>query len=179
METFQLVPHPAHPPQAIRAMEAKVIGRDRSWLRLRWRLDGSGRINVPPFAGKGRADGLWRTTCFELFLQPLGGNAYCEFNMSPSERWNAYDFAGWREGMQERPMPREPECTMRQGSSFAIFDVAIPVAGLPRAECAMSMTAVIEEEGGTLSYWAMGHGSDMPDFHAPACFGATLAAPAD
>ncbi|WP_421991362.1 DOMON-like domain-containing protein [Qipengyuania sp.] len=177
METYRLHPHSAHPPLAVAKVESRVIGRDDNWLRLRWRIEGSGRLVVPPFAGKGRADSLWQTTCFELFLQPDGGQAYCEFNLSPSERWNAYDFTARREGMTERPMPREPGCTMRLGSSFAIFDSSIPTAGLPQEDCAMAPTCVIEEIGGHKSYWALAHGGEQPDFHDPACFTARLAAP--
>ena len=132
---------------------------------------------MPPFAGKGRADELWQTTCFELFVKPDGGEAYCEFNLSPSERWAAYDFTSTREGMTNRPSPREPECTMRQGSSFAIFDAAIPAAALPGGQCAAGLTCVIEEEGGIKSFWALVHPQDEPDFHDPACFTARLAAP--
>jgi hypothetical protein len=177
LQTHLLVPHPDHPPVAVTRVEARVTGRDQNWLRVRWRIEGSQSLVVPPFAGKGRAEGLWRTTCFELFLKPLGGEAYCELNLSPSERWNAYDFDAWRAGMRERPFPREPECTMRQGSSFAIFDAAIPAAGLPASDCAMGLAAVIEEAGDTMSYWALAHPEDKPDFHAPACFAAALPAP--
>lgn len=178
MQTYPLAPHPSHPPASITKVEARIIGADASWLRVRWRIEGTQQLVVPPFAGKGRADELWRTTCFELFLKPSGGEAYCELNLSPSERWNVYDFDGYREGMRERPFPREPECTLRLGSSFAIFDAAIPAAGLPSAECAMGLCAVLEEQGGTKSYWAMAHPDTEPDFHAPACFAAELAAPA-
>ena len=177
MEMYRLVPHQAHPPLAITSIEARVIGRDTNWLRLRWRIEGTGRLVVPKFAGKGRADGLWQTTCFEVFLQPKGGEPYCEFNLSPSERWNAYDFQSRREGMAERPVQREPVCTMRMGSSFAIFDAAIPGAALPQAHCAMGLTSVIEEEDGHKSYWALAHHETKPDFHDPACFTARLAPP--
>ena len=178
MQTYPLAFHPDHPPLAAAGVEARIIGHDANWLRVRWRIEGSQSLVVPPFAGKGRADGLWQTTCFELFLKPQGEPAYLELNLSPSERWNAYDFAAYRWGMAERPFPREPECTLRLGSSFAIFDAAIPVGGLPAAACAMGLSAVIEERGGTTSYWALAHPDAKPDFHAPACFAATLAAPA-
>ncbi len=177
METYRLQPHPAHPPRGVSGIEARVIGQDANWLRLRWRIDGSQRLSLPPFAGKGRADGLWQTTCFELFLRPDGGEAYCEYNLSPSERWNAYEFTGRRAGMAERAMPRDPVCTMRPGSSFAIFDASLPTAGLPGEDCAMALTCVIEEEGGRKSFWALAHGGDQPDFHDPSCFTARLAAP--
>lgn len=174
---YALQPHPEHPPLAVGGIEARIIGRDASWLRVRWRIEGSQQLVVPPFAGKGRADELWQTTCFELFLKPEDSVPYVEINLSPSERWNAYDFEAYRWGMAERPFPREPECTMRLGSSFAIFDAAIPVTGLPDVECAMGLSAVIEEQGGTKSYWALAHPDAKPDFHAPACFAATLPAP--
>ena len=177
MQTHLLAPHPGHPPSTVSSVEARIIGRDENWLRVRWRIEGSQQLVVPPFAGKGRTDDLWRTTCFELYLKPHGGEAYCELNLSPSERWNAYDFDGYRGGMRERPFPHEPECTMRQGSSFAIFDAAIPVAGLPKEDCAMGLSAILEEKGGVLSYWALAHGGEKPDFHAPACFAAELPAP--
>lgn len=177
METYRLHPHAAHPPRAVTAVEARVFGQDAHWLQLRWRIEGSQDLVLPPFAGRGRADGLWQTTCFELFLMPAGGPAYSEVNLSPSERWNAYDFADRREGMRERPLPRDPACTIRPGSRFAIFDAAIPRAGLPAGECAMGLTCVLEESGGTKSFWALNHGADAPDFHDPACFTARLAAP--
>jgi hypothetical protein len=41
----------------------------------------------------------------------------------------------------------------------------------------MGLAAVIEEAGGTLSYWALAHSEDKPDFHASACFAAALPAP--
>ncbi len=178
MQTYQLEYHPAFPPSAVKTIEARIIGADDAWLRVRWRLEGSDRLIVPPFAGKGRADGLWQTTCFELFLQPDGGPSYCEFNLSPSERWNIYDLDGYRAGLRERPAPHEPQCTMRQGSSFAIFDAAIPMAAIPQAESAMGLCAVIEEQGGVKSYWALKHRAAEPDFHDAACFAARLAAPA-
>lgn len=169
--------HPAHPPVSVRGIEARIIGCDAQWLRARWRILGVSSLVVPAFAGRGRADELWKTTCFELFLQVPGSDAYVEINLSPSERWNAYDFTGRREGMTERAMPREPDCTMRLGTDMAIFDAAIPVTGLPPAPWRLGFTAVIEEEGGVKSYWALQHGGDAPDFHDPACFVLELAAP--
>lgn len=173
----ELVFHPAHPPLAVRSVEARIIGHDAQWLRARWKIMGAAKLAVPPFAGKGRADGLWQTTCFELFLQPGPGPDYVEINLSPSERWNVYDFAAPREGMTERPMPREPECTMRLGTDLAIFDAAIPAAGLPQGPWRCGFTAVIEEQPGTKSYWSLVHGGEVPDFHDPACFTAAIAAP--
>ena len=154
-----------------------MIGFDADWLRVRWRIEGAQDLVVPPFAGRGRADELWKTTCFELFLRPVGGDAYVELNLSPSERWAAYDFTEYRDGMSERPASREPDCTIRQGSSFAIFDAAIPRDILPAFPAAANFTAVIEEHGGVKSFWALAHPAEKPDFHDAACFNAELAPP--
>lgn len=175
--TASLVAHPDHPPRAVTGIGTRIIGLDENWLRVRWRIEGAGSLVLPPFAGRGRADELWKTTCFELFLREPDAGPYIEFNLSPSERWAAYVLGAYREAMSARPMPREPQCTIRQGSSFAIFDAAIPSPGLPGRPWQLGLSAVIEEEGGVLSYWALAHPDGPPDFHHSACFAATLEAP--
>ncbi len=176
MQNYPLTAHPAHPPLEVKSVEARIIGMDENWLRLRWRIEQSGKVVFPPFAGKGRADDLWKTTCFEAFFRPGSGSAYVELNLSPSERWAAFDFASYRQGMEERPFPREPVCTIRAGQNMAIFDAVIPLAGLPDGECDLGLSAVIEEEGGRLSYWALSHPDKKPDFHDLACFTARIGA---
>lgn len=177
LEMFELACHRDHPASSVRAIQARIVGIDSHWLTLRWRIEGAGTLVVPVFAGKRRADGLWRTTCFELFMRAPGAAEYCEFNLSPSERWAAYDFTAYRDGMTERAMPRDPVCTLRQGQELAIFDAAIPLDALPPLPWDYSLTAVIEEEGGQISYWAIAHPPGKPDFHHPACFAAALAPP--
>jgi len=184
--TLRLVPHPDSPPLAVSGIEAAIIGLDANWLRLRWRVEGSARVLIPPFAGKGRTDGLWRQTCFELFLKSPDEDGYVELNLSPSERWAAYDFAAYRAGMEDRAVPRDPDCTIRLGGNMLIFDAAIPVAALPPLPWRIGLSAVIEEagEGGedeppVKSFWALRHAPGAPDFHSPACFAAALAAPAN
>lgn len=177
MQTHLLVPHPARPPLAVSAVEARwgIVG---PWLQLRWRVEGAGKVLLPQFTGRRRADGLWRTTCCELFVQPQGGSAYAEFNFSPSESWAAYAFTAWREGAGDHPVCHDPVITPRPGRNLLIVDVALPLADLPRLPAALSQTMVIEEAGGVLSFWAMAHGDpDKPDFHHPACFAAHLAPP--
>jgi len=173
--TFELVAHPSHPPVGVTAVTARTKLTPH-WLTLRWKVEGAGSLMLSDLAGRGRADGLWRTTCFELFVRGPG-EGYAEFNLSPSERWAAYDFTGYREGVAERPMPRDPVCTPRRGQAVLIFDAAIPMAALPDLPWRYGLTAVLEEVGGVTSYWAIAHRADKPDFHHDTCFAATLAAP--
>lgn len=180
LETFELAFHPLHPPAQVTAIRARLLALDAHWLTLRFSVSGAQSVILPPLAGKGRADDLWRTTCFELFIAPAGGepaDGYAEFNLSPSERWAAYDFTGYRAGMAVRSVARDPVCTARRGGGTLIFDAAIPAAALPPRPWRYGLTAVIAEEGGHTSYWAIAHRPDKPDFHHRACFAATLAAP--
>lgn len=177
MGTLTLKPHPDHPPAGVTAVEAAIIGLTDHWLRVRWRVDGAAGVLIPVFAGKGRADGLWQETCFELFVKAPGAAGYVELNFSPSERWAAYDFTGYRAGMANLPMPRDPDGTIRIGRDQMIFDASIPLAGLPPLPWQLGISAVIEEEGGHKSYWALAHASGNADFHSPACFVARLAPP--
>jgi hypothetical protein len=172
-----LIAHVDHPPAQVTSVTAAVLGYDENWLRLRWHVQGSAAVIVPPFAGQGRADGLWQTTCFELFLQEPGGTAYCEINLSPSEQWAAYDFTGYRNGMADHTMPQDADCTLRRGGGMMIFDGAIRTASLPPLPWQFGLAAVIEEAGGVKSYWALAHAPGKADFHNPACFVARLAAP--
>lgn len=156
-------------------MEARILSITDNWFRVRWRIDGVSKLVIPQFAGRGRAENLWQTTCFEFFMKPWGGEGYSEFNLSPSERWAAYDFTSYREGMSEREFRREPDSTMRVGQAMAIFDAAMPRVQMPEQPCSVALAAVIEEEGGVKSYWALTHpNAEKPDFHDPACFTATL-----
>ena len=177
METLTLLPHSDHPPVAVTGVAASVIGLDDHWLRIRWRVESASALVVPPFAGKGRADGLWQTTCFELFLRRPDTAAYCEVNLSPSERWASYAFDDYRQGMTDHRMPRDCDCTLRRGGNLAIFDASIPLGSLPPLPWQFGLSAVIEEEGGQRSYWALRHPPGKADFHHAACFAARLAAP--
>ncbi len=176
MQTHELVPHAAFPPDSVRSVKAR-IGIVGTWLQLRWRVEGSAKLVIPPFAGRHRADELWRTTCFELFAQARGQDAYCELNLAPSEAWAAYDFSEPREGMTNRRLSHDPVITPRNGRDLLIFDAAMPLSDLPALPLDYGLTCVIEEEGGILSYWAMAHGDVKPDFHDPSCFAGSIAAP--
>ncbi len=171
--SFELVPHPKHAPRAVRAVSVEALPGDAGWMRLRWRVEGARALVVPALAGDhARADGLWQTTCFEAFVQPEGARSYVEVNLSPSGRWNVYDFTDRREGMAPRPCAPAPTATMqRTADGVVVFEASLPRPSLPDGPCRIGLTAVIEEQGGVRSWWALAHGSiDAPDFHDPATF---------
>lgn len=166
--THRLVAHPDFPPRSVRGLEVQWVKTGNA-LRLRYRVDGHDALVIPPFAGRGRADELWRTTCFELYIQPQGEPGYVEFNFSPSQRWAAYDFEDYRSGMRERPLAAEPVGEATHGERLLVQDVLLHTAALPPRPWCVGLSAILEEEDGTISYWALAHAPGRPDFHHPDC----------
>ena len=150
-------------------METVVEPLEDSVLLLRYLVTGDlGDVVLPAPADPERTDELWRHTCFEAFL-PATWGAYYEFNFSPSTRWAAYRFDGYRSGMAPADVA-PPRIEVR--SSPARFDlrVSLDLGGLPdvprHPEQRILFTAVIESAGRETSYWATQHAPGKPDFHS-------------
>jgi hypothetical protein len=166
--TVTLVPHPQTPPKAIDGVDVRWFETGDGRLVLRWLVKNVDALAVPSFAGKGRGEELWQTTCGELFLKARDGKGYREFNFSPSERWAAYQFSGYREGMAEADIP-VPDVSSESGQFLFVLTALLDVSVLAGSEVA-GLSAVIEEKDGTKSYWALAHAPGKPDFHDPGCF---------
>ena len=135
-------------------------------------------ILLPAIAQPERTDGLWKTTCFEVFAAPVNHSAYIEYNFAPSSRWAAYRFSSYREDMENMVLSNAPRIERNDNSGHIIVAVSIALP-LEWADSSLmlNLTAVIEEKDGTKSYWALKHPDGPPDFHDPACFILSLKAP--
>jgi hypothetical protein len=143
-------------------------------LRFRYTVHGDvDALVLPPATPPFRARDLWKTTCFEAFLKPAGHAAYRELNFSPSGQWSAYDFAAYRTGMVEASLPTAPDISMTRDADQLELSVAISL-DLPDDPYRLALAAVIEEEGGHISYWALCHPSEQPDFHHDSGFDSQL-----
>ncbi|MFN9644916.1 MAG: DOMON-like domain-containing protein [Cyanobacteriota bacterium] len=142
-------------------------------LRVTYVLRGDLASVVVPAAtvmGPQRADGLWEHTCFELFLAAEGAALYWEVNLAPNGDWNLYRLAGYRQGLapvaDRETLPfsldRGPEALRLS------LDLRLPeelVLACRSRPLRLAVTAVIEQTGGALSYWALAHGGAEADFH--------------
>ncbi len=168
---FSLLPHPAMPPQSVLSVTC-TIRRRGDGLALTYAITAApGGLRLPPSRPPERTDGLWRTTCLELFVADAGA-AYREFNFAPSGQWAAYGFTARREGMAPLAMAEAPAIRLRQEE--AAMAVSVAMRGIGIGALRLGITAVIEEIDGTKSYWALRHGGNAPDFHDPDCFVAQL-----
>ncbi len=150
------------------------VRRATDSLALRFRLDGRlDRVAVPPVRAPERRNGLWRHTCFEVFVRRTGEPGYAEFNFSPSGDWAAYRFDGYGSGMRELEVVQAPTAEIQRGDGR--LDVTLRVAPVPdpwsrAGALRIAMSAVVEDADGALAYWALAHPEGAPDFHHPAGF---------
>lgn len=150
----------------IRAVTADIRATPTG-CEAQFRLDGQvGSIVLPAPAPSARTDNLWKTTCFEIFWQPIGGTAYREFNLSPSGRWAAYDFDAFREGMRDAPVDAIALSTAHSDGELTLK--AAIAADLP-APAQVALNAIVEHPGGALQFWALAFPPGKPEFHSEAC----------
>jgi hypothetical protein len=134
------------------------------------------RLQIPPSRPSARIDGLWRHTCFEAFISASGNSAYQEFNFSPSGEWAVYHFRGYRDSLPLEEGEMAPQIVTRRVENGLEFDARIRLKPLLTIQSLrLGLSAVIEDDTGTLSYWALKHPPGKPDFHHPEAFALEVA----
>lgn len=183
METISLIPHPDFLPARLRGVTVEYRFAD-DHLFLAYGIDGAEHVRLPTDGSPGRQDGLWQSSCFELFAAGREGLGYREFNFAPLSRWAAYRFDGYRDGMADLALSADPQLVDSRlddrGGGFPAryeFDVILRRYDLPAGPICLGLSAVIEELDGAKSYWAVRHPSGKPDFHHRDCFALELPAP--
>lgn len=167
--------HPSNDRESVTRIEVEAVRSSPHRLEIHYVLTGRiAEVAWPARAEPSRVDELWRHTCFELFLRPTGAVPYYEFNFSPSGQWAAYRFDGYRSGMA--PIDAVPHIATRSGPELFEMDVALELPWLADfGPLRLGISAVIEENDGRVSYWALTHPSGKPDFHHTDGFALELA----
>ncbi len=167
---LDLACHPETPCRAVTRITVSIVRPHADVLEIRYVAHGDmSGVAIPAPAPSAFRDELWKHTCFEAFLRPPEGEAYCEFNFSPSTEYAGYGFTGYREGMNgahcSRPTPsvRQTADTLELAVNLWTGRLLghIPALGPLR----VALTTVIEEADGAKSYWALAHPPGKPDFH--------------
>ncbi|WP_260599309.1 DOMON-like domain-containing protein [Sphingomonas endolithica] len=172
---YILHPHPDTPPARVRGVVVDLVAT-ATGLLLTFIVEGGDALLLPEAKSPLRAGGLWKTTCFELFLAPGGSESYLEFNYAPSTEWAAYGFDSYRAGMRDLPQIAPPHIARGGPDAGYIIEVDQELDDIPPGPCHIGLSAVIEEVDGTKSYWALAHAPGPPDFHNRDCFTGRLPA---
>jgi hypothetical protein len=177
-----LLSHPDTPGEAVWriAVEVKLVAGTS--LGCTYSLHGDlARVCVPGARTGRRADGLWQHTCFEVFVAADADPGYLEFNFSPGLDWAAYRFAAYRAGMTPANLAQAPGLSVHRTPDRLDLSATVHLAGLGARFAAsrlrVALAAVVEEDGGRLSYWALQHAPGNPDFHHPDGFALELGTP--
>lgn len=173
MANVSLICHPDTPALAVHSIEIsyKFQADGRIWLRYFVECDVDRLETLSPARAE-RTDGLWNSTCFELFVAAADG-AYFEYNFAPSSQWAAYRFSGYRDGMADWPTDAPNIGDDASETSFAL-EVTLE---LPVVAVQIGLSAVVHESGDVKSYWALRHPPGKPDFHHKDCFALKLSPP--
>ena len=168
MPSAALERHPAVPCDVLHGIRVSIERKPES-LQVLYRLDGEiDRLRVPPPRTPRSAGRLWEHTCCEIFIAHALP-AYREFNFSPSGEWAGYEFARYREG---GPLAiADPQIAVKRNAAQLELSASI---GLGSGRIRIGLSAVIEDEAGALSYWALRHSPGQPDFHHPDAFALML-----
>lgn len=165
VRSASLLPHPQTRTVAARSIEVRIASTSVV-LELTYTLHGDcERIRIPPVERGGRADELWRHTCFEAFLGRAENGGYYEFNFSPSGRWAAYRFRSYRDPTDLEEFPA-PEIAASRTAETLRLDAKVGLQALAELNPSkIALAAVVEDSHGDLTYWALRHPPGKPDFH--------------
>lgn len=110
---------------------------------------------------------LWEKTCFELFIKNER-NEYMEFNFSPVFEWNAFFFPKKGDPLTEWQKIKSVKTDILD--SLEVFKVIVEISKADFPENffegpTAGITSVIKEKNGNLSYWALSHEDQRPNFH--------------
>jgi len=175
-----LTAHPSTPNDAVSSLGVQLRAEEPDTLVFQFSLDADmSRIRVPLLGTGGRADALWKHTCFEAFVAAADAPGYHEFNFSPSLDWAIYRFSAYREGMSTPEIGRAPRISVRRNNDGLEVRSAVRLEDLVDLRDArhlrIALAAVIEDENGRLSYWGLRHPPGKPDFHHPTGFALEVA----
>ena len=170
---IELHRHPTSRSEVVRSIRARV-NRSAAKLTITYSLRGDiEQIRLPSLSKPVIGHELWRHTCFEAFVKVDGAAPYHEFNFAPSQEWTIYAFSGYRTGAPLSNESMNPQIAVRSRPSEMELDATIKLDRLSALHqdgvLRVGLTAVIETSEG-LSYWALHHPTDKPDFHNPESF---------
>lgn len=115
---------------------------------------------------KKRANELWRTTCFELFLANRENEDYYELNFSSSLAWNFYHLSAYRAEVQEVELLFEPqiEIHIKENVFQVSFEVEVEACFLEQFNL-YNVASILLTKENKRTFWSEKHLTAVPDFH--------------
>ena len=116
-----------------------------------------------------RANELWKSTCFELFLANENEEAYYELNFSSSLAWNFYTLDAYRGEVKELGLLDMPKISVfEEKNEFKIL-IELPIENLENFEL-YNVACILLNREDERTFWTIKHLKPKPDFHDRASF---------
>ena len=161
---------PFERPQGLTGLRLAVgVERLQAELQLTYQLQGPlDQLLLPAASSQPeRRDLLWQHSCLELFMSTAEDPGYWEVNVAATGDWAIYRLEGYRQGLQAAAeYSALPIRQQRRADNWKVqFKLPLPAAVTANSSLMLGVTAVLEQSDGTLSYWALAHPGEQPDFH--------------
>jgi hypothetical protein len=151
--------------QAPMRVRAKLL-INRGLIEVRFQLDDPQNVVKKPSPEDSpsleRKNGLWQSTCFEVFISSPKAEDYYEINLSPWRGWNAYAFQSYRS--PQPPKATEDLKILNLHWQNSELSASLELSSKNESwECAL--TTVVETRQSEKIYFASHHAGENPDFH--------------
>lgn len=121
-----------------------------------------------------RLDNLWKRTCFETFVKKNSQSKYIEINASPSGDWALYTFTDYHQGMANADEIEQfkvrSDLDKIRNTLKCEYTINLKPFHLPENNLDIGLSCILETDRGDLSYWAVNHKKEKPDFHLASNF---------
>jgi len=144
-----------------------VMDENKIRIHFKWK-DPRSEVLLVSRGQSQRADELWKTTCFEAFVQPLNSKHYWELNLSSSGNWNVYKFEDYRLPQLPKADLEAQLTRMLSADNEIDAEFRLPLGGGQHFRCGLS--AVVELKNAEKVYFATHHAGAKPDFHLSESF---------
>ena len=167
MQTFKLIPYPST--QIPNISITGELERIENHLSIHYVVQGDiENILLPKSSLSSRQDDLWKATCFEFFFALPDSPEYWEVNMSPSSAWNVYRMDAYRRiGFREETAIEQLPFEFQKVDDKYLLSVSMDLTQILQEgqNIQVSITAIIQTQGGNETYWALVHPGAQADFH--------------
>lgn len=158
-------------PQSAISLKSK-LRCDANILNMSFELSGAlDEISLAkPVKSPARIQGLWQTTCFEVFIKNQESEEYIEFNFSSEYDWNCFYFPNKKSRLKEyQKITNLSVNSVKENTTFFI-ESSVDLNKLPdglwkKNKMRIGPAAILESKTKELTYWACKHLDKVPNFH--------------
>ena len=166
MNSFTLKPHTKIENISI---EGNLVLREQK-IRLSFVVKGA--LDEYIFPSKSipkKANELWKSTCFELFLGNEKEETYYELNFSSSLAWNFYYLSTYRGEVEELTLLNSPKVERFEAKDEFKILFELSVENVEDFEL-YNVACILLNKEHKRTFWTIKHLNSQPDFHDKASF---------